>query len=150
MCRVRRAGVLHLRGAWTEAEEEARRAAHELLEMNPRVAAEGFYEIGGIRRRMGGGGGAEEGRRRGSEPQRGLPLLRRAQGNVDAAAAAIRVALAEESRTGLDQARLLPAQVEITIAAGDLETAQAAVVELGAIADDYGSPTIEGAPGAAR
>jgi ATP/maltotriose-dependent transcriptional regulator MalT len=154
MCRVRRAGVLHLRGAWTEAEEEARRASHELLEMNPRVAAEGFYEIGEIRRRMGDPVGAEEAFRQaselGREPQPGLALLRLAQGNVDAAVSGIRVALAEESRTGLDRARLLPAQVEIAIAAGDLETARAAVDELSSIADDYGSPAIEAAAASAR
>jgi DNA-binding NarL/FixJ family response regulator len=122
--------------------------------MNPRVAAEGFYEIGEIRRRMGDPVGAEEAFRRaselGREPQPGLALLRLAQGNVDAAVSAIRVALAEESRTGLDQARLLPAQVEIAIAGGDLETAQAAVDELSTIADDYGSPAIEAAAASAR
>jgi ATP/maltotriose-dependent transcriptional regulator MalT len=154
MCRVRRAAVLHLRGAWAEAEEEARRASRELLEMNPRVAAEGFYEIGEIRRRLGDPAGAEEAFRRaselGREPQPGMALLRLAQGNVAAAAAAIRVALAEESRTGLDRARLLPAQVEIAIAAGDLESAQAALDELGATADDYGSPTIDAAAVSAR
>ena len=63
------------------------------------------------------------------------------------AAAAIRVALAEESRTGLDRAASSPAQVEIAIAAGDLESAQAAVDELGATADDYGSPTRRGRRG---
>jgi tetratricopeptide (TPR) repeat protein len=154
MCRVRRAGVLHLRGAWTEAEEEARRASSELIEMNPRVAAEGFYEIGEIRRRMGDPVGAEEVFRRASElgrdPQPGLALLRLAHGNVDAAASAIRVAPAGGSRMRLDRARLLPAQVEIAIAAGDLETAEAAVDELSTIAEEYGSPAIEAAAASAR
>jgi ATP/maltotriose-dependent transcriptional regulator MalT len=154
MCRVRRAGVLHLRGAWSEAEEEARRASSELLEMNPRAAAEGFYEIGEIRCRMGDLVGAEEAFRRASElgrdPQPGRALVRLAQGNVVAAAGAIRVALTQESRTGLERARLLPAQVEIAIAAGDRETAQTAVDELGAIAVDYGSPAIEAAAASAR
>ena len=58
------------------------------FEMNPRVAAEGFYEMGDIRRRLGDPAGAEEAFRRaselGREPQPGLALLRLAQGDVDA------------------------------------------------------------------
>jgi ATP/maltotriose-dependent transcriptional regulator MalT len=154
MCRVRHAGVLHLRGAWSEAEEEARRACGELLAMNPRVAAEGFYEIGEIRGRTGDLVGAEEAFRRaselGREPQPGLALVRVAQGNVDAAAAAIRGALIEESWNRLGRAKLLPAQVEIAIAGGDFDTALAAVDELDAIAGDYGSPTLEAAAASAR
>jgi ATP/maltotriose-dependent transcriptional regulator MalT len=154
MCRVRRAGVLHRWGAWSEAEEEARRACDELLEMNPRVAAEGFYEIGEIRGRTGDLIGAEEAFRRaselGREPQPGLALVRLAQGNVDAAAAAISGALTEESWNRLGRAKLLPAQVEIAIAANDLETAVTAIDELTAIAGDYGSPALEAAAASAR
>jgi ATP/maltotriose-dependent transcriptional regulator MalT len=154
MCRARRAAVLHLRGAWSEAEEEARRACSELLEMNPAVAAEGFYEIGGIRGRTGDLVGAEEAFRRasdlGREPQPGLALVRLAQGNVDAAAGAVRGALMQESSNRLRRAKLLSAQVEIALAPGDLETAVAAVDELAAIADDYGSPALEAAAGSAR
>jgi ATP/maltotriose-dependent transcriptional regulator MalT len=149
MCRVRRAGVLHLSGAWSEAEEEARRACGELLEMNPRVAAEGFYAIGEIRGRSGDLHGAEDAFRRaselGREPQPGLALLRVVQGNVEAAAAAIRAALTLDSRNRLGRAKLLPAQIEIAIAADDLETAQVAVDELVAIAGDYASPALEAA-----
>jgi ATP/maltotriose-dependent transcriptional regulator MalT len=154
MCRVRRAGVLHLRGAWSEAEVEARRACGELLEMNPRVAAEGFYEIGEIRERTGDLVGAEEAFRRaselGREPQPGLALVRLAQGNLNAATAAIRGALTQESSNRLGRAKLLPAQVEIAIAADDLETAQTAVDELEEIAGDYGSPALEAAAASAR
>jgi ATP/maltotriose-dependent transcriptional regulator MalT len=154
MCRVRHAGVLHLRGEWSEAEEEARRACGELLDMNPRVAAEGFYEIGAIRGRTGDLVGAEEAFRRaselGREPQPGLALVRLAQGNAEGAAAAIRGALAQESSNRLGRAKLLAAQVEVAIAADDLETALAADQELTAIAGDYGSPALEAAAAMAR
>jgi ATP/maltotriose-dependent transcriptional regulator MalT len=154
MCRARRAGLLLLRGAWSEAEAEARRACNELLEMNPAVAAEGFYEIGEIRARTGDLVGAEEAFRRaselGREPQPGLALVRLAQGNTDAAAGAVESALMQESSNRLRSAKLLSAQVEIALAAGDLETAGGAVDELGAIADDYGSPALEAVAGSAR
>jgi tetratricopeptide (TPR) repeat protein len=99
VCRVHRAEVMHLRGAWTEAEEEARRACGELLHMSPAFAAEGFYEVGEIRRRTGDLAGADQAFRQaselGREPQPGLALVRLAQGKVDAAAAGVRRALAE-------------------------------------------------------
>ena len=60
----------------------------------------------------------------GWEPQPGLALLRLAQGQADAAAAAIRRALGE-APDPLQRAGLLPAYVEIMLAAGDVEEARA-------------------------
>ena len=71
------------------------------------------------------------------DPEPGLSLLRLAQGKVDAASRSIKRALAEESLARLDRARLLPAQVEIALAAGDVKTARAAAEEIDAIANDY-------------
>jgi ATP/maltotriose-dependent transcriptional regulator MalT len=67
-----------------------------------------------------------------------LDLLRLAQGNGDAAAAAIRRALGE---TGDARARagLLPAYVEIMVAAGDVQEARSACLELEEISRGYGS-----------
>ncbi|HJV03627.1 MAG TPA: hypothetical protein VJ868_00035, partial [Actinomycetota bacterium] len=60
VCRVHRAEIMRLRGAWVEAEEEARRACDELSTYSMLdLAGEGFYEIGEIRLRMGDLGGAE-------------------------------------------------------------------------------------------
>jgi class 3 adenylate cyclase len=141
MCRVDRAEIMRLRGAWAEADEELQRACVELADFNPRVAGEAFYEIGEIRLRMGDLAGAEEAFGRAIElardPQPGISLLRLAQGRADAAANSIRRALADESWSRLDRARLLPAQVEIALVVGDTKTARAAAEELESIAADY-------------
>jgi class 3 adenylate cyclase len=141
MCRVDRAEIMRLRGAWAEADEELKLATEELADFNPRVAGQAFYEIGEIRLRMGDLAGAEEAFGRAIElardPQPGLALLRLAQGKVDAAGKSIKRALADESWPRLARARLLPAQIEIAIAAGDVETARAAAQELETIAEDY-------------
>jgi DNA-binding CsgD family transcriptional regulator len=145
LCRVHRAEILDLGGAWAHAEEEARRACQAGRE----AARGGYYEIGEIRRRLGDLDGAEEAFRRtdelGREPQPGWAMLRLAQGRVGAAAAAIKRALAARSGNRLARAKLLPAQVQIALAAGDLEAARAAAEELVGIADDYGSSGLRAA-----
>jgi ATP/maltotriose-dependent transcriptional regulator MalT len=60
-------------------------------------------------------------------------LLRLAQGNAEKAAAAIR-RVVDETPPGLDRARVLPACVEIMLAAGDTERAREAARELQEIA----------------
>jgi DNA-binding NarL/FixJ family response regulator len=75
----------------------------------------------------------------GLEPQPGLALLRLAQGRVDAAAAAIRAAL-DQAQDRLGRAKLLPAQVEIALAAADVPAAWTAADELSEIAADVGVP----------
>jgi class 3 adenylate cyclase len=141
MCRVDRAGIMRLRGSWAEADEELKRACEELADFSPRVAGQAFYEIGEIRFRMGDLTGAEEAFGRAIElardPQPGIALLRLAQGKVDAAASSIKRALADESWPRLARTGLLPAQIEIAIAVGDLPTARAAAQELEGIAEDY-------------
>ncbi len=150
VCRVHRAEVMRLRGALAEAEEEARRASVELREYNMlRFVAEAFYEIGEIRLRMGDLPAAEEAFHQahelGREPHPGLALLRLAQGNVQSAVAAMNRALADAPPDRLRRAKLLPAQVEVTLAAGDLDSAGAAAAELTSIADEYGSRALQGA-----
>ena len=75
----------------------------------------------------------------------GLALLHLARGEVGDAQRAIERALATASGTGAlsDRAtrgRLLPAQVDIALAAGDLDTARLAVEELESIAADFERP----------
>jgi class 3 adenylate cyclase len=69
--------------------------------------------------------------------------VRLAEGKVKAAQGAINGAVAEETWDRWARARLLPAQVEIAIAAGDLERARTAVDELGGIVVGYPSPALE-------
>jgi DNA-binding CsgD family transcriptional regulator len=153
LCRVNRAEAASLRGAWPEAEAEARRAAEELT-FNPMAAGRAFYQTGEIRRRIGNLAGAEEAygkaRELGYEPQPGLALLQLAQGRVEAAAGALRLALTGGAGSRLQRARLLAAQVEVALAAGDLDAAGAAGDELATIAADLGTPALDAAAATAR
>jgi class 3 adenylate cyclase len=141
VCRVNRAEVMRLRGSWPEAEEEIRTAVAELGEFAPSVAASAFYELGELQLRMGDLAAAEEAFRQahglGVEPQPGLALLRLATGDVDAARRGLRRGLSDEARNRLSRARLLPASVEISLAAGEIDEARAASEELAEIARDY-------------
>ena len=108
------------------------------LRRNLLAGAEAAYVEGEIHRLRGDLAAAEaayrEASRCGREPQPGLALLRLAQGNEDAAAAAIRRALAEAGERP-QRARLLPACVEILLAAGDAEAARVACDELSELAE---------------
>ncbi len=148
-CRVDRAEVMKLRGAWAEAEQEARDACDELKDFRLPVAARAFNELGEIRLRVGDQAGATDAfaqaSQLGLDPQPGLALLKLAEGNTAAATASIARAVDEKPWDRLARARLLPAQVEIALAAGDSRVAQAAVEELQRIADAYGSDALTAA-----
>jgi DNA-binding CsgD family transcriptional regulator len=140
-CLTHRAELMQLRGAWLEALEEARRAEERCAGAeNPAAAGEACYRRGEIHRVLGEFGVAEEAygeaSRRGREPQPGLALLRLAQVKLDAAGAAIRRALAETAEAG-GRAKLLPAYVEIMLAADDLAAARDASDELGSLAEGH-------------
>jgi class 3 adenylate cyclase len=152
MCRVYRSEIKALRGAWPEAEAEARVASDELRGFVPAGAGMALYQIGEIRLRRGDLPAAEEallgahGFGQSTEPA--LSLLRLAQGKVEVAAESIKLALDEPERapswlappgTDLSRLRLLPAQVEITLAAGDVATARAAADELASLAQRFGT-----------
>ncbi len=148
VCRVHRAEVAAVEGAWERAEQELERATSELGAYNAiPPQADGFYAIGDIRRLKGDFEGAEaalrEAHARGRSPQPALALVRLAEGKIKAATTAINVAVAEETWDRWARARLLPAQVEIAIAAGDLALARSAVDALAEIVAGYPSPALE-------
>ena len=154
ICRVLRAEVIRLRGQWEEADRELRRACAELRDFSLGFVGQAFREIGEIRLRMGDLAGAEEAFRQahelGQSPQPGLAMLRLAEGKVTASLAAIRAALADQPRDRFARARLLPAAVEIAVAAGDLDLGRAAAEELAALASDYGGSALQAAAAAAQ
>ena len=153
MCRVNRAEVARLRGAWSEAEAEALRASEELMSFDPAAAASALYEAGEIRRRLGNDAGAEEAfaraRELGFEPQPGLALLRLGQGKVEPAQTSLRLAVGGGEGNSLRRARLLMAQVDVALAAHDPETARAARDALALIAENSGRPALAAAAASA-
>jgi DNA-binding CsgD family transcriptional regulator len=133
-CLSHRAGIMQLRGAWGDALEEARRARVRCEQaMNDAAAGMAFYQQGELHRLQGDFAAAEaayrDASRCGHEPQPGLALLRLAQGDDGAAAAAIRRALGETTDP-LRRTRLLPAWAEIAVAVDEVEEARRAVDEL--------------------
>ena len=145
MCRVHRAGVIRLSGAWLEAEQEARDAYAEVRDFRADYAAEALYQIGEIRLNRGDLAEARDAFRQahdlGRDPNPGLALLHLVEGDVGAAAAAIKRGLAAESRP-VPRTQLLPAQVTIALAAGDRATAAAAAAELESITATFTIPAL--------
>jgi class 3 adenylate cyclase len=160
ICRVHRAELMMLHGQWSEAEQEARQACDELQRFRLLDAVgHGRYQIGEVRLRMGDLDGAAEAFDRayefGHDAQPGLSLLQLARGEIEDAQRSIARALTTAAGTGglADRAtrgRLLPAQVDIALAAGDLETARKAVEELEAIAAHFERPLFQAGAMTAR
>lgn len=149
MCRVRRAEITRMSGAWKEAESEARLACDELRDFSQAYAGEGFYQIGEIRLRLGDYGAAErafaEAHELGRDPEPGLAMLRLAQGKTDAARGLLREMLDDPAVTPLERARLLPALVEVAAAAGDPDHARQAADEMNGLAERYGTHALRAA-----
>jgi DNA-binding CsgD family transcriptional regulator len=145
-CLLYRAEVLQLRGRWNDGARDAQDAC-ELLSSRPAAGA-AFYRRGELHRLRGEFTKAEEAytraHERGRKPQPGLSLLRLAQGQIDAGAASIRSVLLD-TQAQISRARMLPAAVEILLAADDVAAARAASTELSEIALAFGAPLLAAA-----
>jgi DNA-binding CsgD family transcriptional regulator len=145
-CLVHRAEILQLHGAWPDAVEAAQRARERFLRLPGQLAVgAASYQQAELHRLRGEFTQAEEGYREasrlGRQPQPGLALLRLAGGQVDAAAAAIRLAV-DEAPDRIDRARLLGGYVEIMLAAGDVGAARLAAGDLSELAADLDAPLL--------
>lgn len=153
MCRVHRAELKRIGGEWAEAEAEARIACDELRHWRL-LDGVGMaqYEIGEVRLAMGDLQGAEAAfataHEYGRTPQPGLALLLLARGDVEQATESIARALAPaqggKAVVGdvVERTRLLPAQVEVALAAGDLAKAGEAAAALADMAASHDSDAI--------
>jgi len=154
-CLVHRAQIMQLHGRWSDAMEEAEHAVARLSAPSADQAAlaaagqpavgTAFYQLAEVHRLRGEFVAAEENYRQashwGCEPQPGLALLRLSQGQLAAAEAAIRRVL-DEGRGGAGRVQMLPAHVQIMLAAGDLAAARASADELAAVAADRDAPLL--------
>lgn len=154
VCRIHRAELLQLGGAWADALREASQACEQLTQgFGEVMAGPAFYQLGEVHRLRGQSASAEEAFRHASEygweTQPGMALLWLAQGKADASVAAIRRALAETTDR-LPRSRLLPAYVEIMLATGDVPAARDGATELATIAEVYDTAALHARSAHAR
>jgi DNA-binding CsgD family transcriptional regulator/tetratricopeptide (TPR) repeat protein len=145
-CMVHRAEVMQFRGAWTDALDELKRAADRLADPGLRMMGAAVYLRAELHRLRGEFGDAENAYREANElgrnPQPGLASLRLAQGNTDAAIAAIR-RVVDEAEGLVGRISVLGPFVEIALAAGDIDGARAAADELTQLSTELTAPVVQ-------
>ena len=162
-CRVHRAEILRLRGSCVEAEREALSACEELRPYLRREFGWPLTELGRIRLRTGDIDGADDAFSAahdvGWDAQPGLALVCLARGDVEQAVMSIGDALAHAvyvpskelpPHSELRRAPLLEAQVEIELAAGNVDAARVAADDLSGVAASFESKALVAGAALAR
>ncbi|MDQ0633111.1 DNA-binding CsgD family transcriptional regulator [Arthrobacter pascens] len=143
-CQSHRAELFRLHGAWAEALEAAAVAQGRSTKGDPQALYGGYYQQGEVQRLRGDLDAAAasygEAARSGYEPQPGLALLSLARGDVEQAKSMIRRAAGVADAA--TRRHLLPALVEIELAASDVEAARHGVDELAAFARECPMPMV--------
>ena len=134
-CRVHRATVLRHRGEWPEAHREAHQARAECAGIERFHEGMALTEMGELYRCKGDLGLAEnafgEAYEKGWIPQPGLALVLFAKNDLAGAKQMIRRSVEHAKDEPAALIHLLPAQVEIALAAGDDAVADAAAASIG-------------------
>ena len=148
-CAVHRGQLMRLRGAWDDALREFSLAADRYLQIGtPGAIGLTALETGDVLRLRGDLEGADAAYQRaadlGVDPQPGLALLWLAAGSGKAALAAIERLLAEPGGP-VQRCHLLPAGVEVLIAAGHADRARPLAAELSVLASSIGSVVLAAA-----
>lgn len=146
-CAVHRGQIMRAHGAFDEALIEFDLSLRRYLaSQTPGPAGLAMAERGDVLRIRGDLAGADAAYQQaiayGHEPQPGLALLWLAQGRTEAAAAAIRRLLSEKSDP-VHRGQLLPAGVEVSLAAHHHDEAAVLAAELASIAGSFGCPSLQ-------
>lgn len=138
-CDAHRAELFRLHGAWDEAVEAARNAQAKYRAGDFTAGFSSFYEEAEIERLRGRYAEAEQlyaqALRCGWDPLPGLALLRLGQGRAAEAQALMRSSMLLGDAAYARQ--LLAARVEVELAAGDGDAAEAACQELASLAEQH-------------
>lgn len=145
-CLVRRSELMQLHGKWPKAIDEVCKATEFLTKYAAKPATgAAYYQFGELLRLRGEFEKAEEAYRQavqwGQQVNPGLSLLRLAQGKVSTAKKSIEIAIKEATNLK-NRSLILPAYVEIMLAANDPDLARQAADELIEIANSLDAPLI--------
>jgi class 3 adenylate cyclase len=147
ICRVHRAEFTRLRGAWADAEHEARRAGAELEGFTPGAAAEAYNEVGQVRLLMGDLEGADKAFRQahglGRDPQPGASMLLAARGDPAAALRSLETSIASHELGRLDEMRSLVTEAGIACELGLLDVAERAAQQVEALGAGQTGPGLQ-------
>ncbi|WP_148685167.1 LuxR C-terminal-related transcriptional regulator [Mycolicibacterium tusciae] len=142
VCEMHRLQLLTATEDYRLVEDRLFVASRKLQDVNVFAAAEGFYELGEIRRLRGDVDGAvaafAQARSLGVDPQPGEALLQHSQGDSESAWTALQASLAWQDRVG--RMRLLRPAVEVALGRGTLDEAEKLCRELESGAEAFGTP----------
>jgi DNA-binding CsgD family transcriptional regulator len=146
-CQIHRSEIMALQGRWADAAEEISQACRRLADPPQPQLGMALNQRAEILRLRAEFDAAEDAYREANEKafvlQPGWALLKLARGETEAAVAAIQRSYEATSKE-VTRCRVLPAYVEIMLAAGKVDTAEAGHEELAQIAEILDSPLLRG------